>query len=99
MKTDTVPKTAYKRPQPPGGSRKGVPNKTTQTAREAIAMLVEANIPKMSRWLVEIEKQHGPLAAWKCMQDVAEFHVPKLTRQENVGDGGGPMTVVIHREA
>ena len=52
MKTDTVPKTAYKRPQPPGGSRKGVPNKTTQTAREAIAMLVEANIPKMSRWLV-----------------------------------------------
>ena len=98
MTTDTVAKSGRK-PPAKRGSRKGVPNKATQTAREAIALLVEANIPKMSRWLVEIEKKHGALAAWKCMQDVAEFHVPKLTRQENVGDGGGPMTIVIHKEA
>ncbi|RSZ60031.1 hypothetical protein HF313_15060 [Massilia atriviolacea] len=35
---DKVPKSAGKRPQPKGGSRKGIPNKTTQTAKEAIAL-------------------------------------------------------------
>ena len=34
--TDKVPKTAYKRPQPKGGSRKGKPNKATAAIREMI---------------------------------------------------------------
>jgi hypothetical protein len=34
--TDKVPKTASKRPQPKGGSRKGKPNKTTAAIKEMI---------------------------------------------------------------
>lgn len=37
---DTVPKSA-KRPQPKGGSRKGIPNKTTQSAKEAISIAAD----------------------------------------------------------
>lgn len=96
---DKVPKTAYKRPQPKGGSRKGIPNKTTQTAREAITLLVEANIPKMAGWLEKIEKEHGPLVAMKCVNDMIEFAVPKLQRTELAGDGGGPLTVTINKVA
>ena len=81
------------------GRPKGVPNKATQSAREAFAKLVEANVPKMAGWLSAIEKEHGPLVAWKCMQDVAEYHVPKLQRTELVGDAGGPVQITINKLA
>lgn len=29
---------------------------------------------------------------------LADYAAPKLSRQEQVGDGGGPITVVIHKE-
>lgn len=34
--TDTVPKSAGKRPQPKGGSRKGIPNKVTADVKAMI---------------------------------------------------------------
>lgn len=37
-----------------GGSRKGIPNKATQTAREAFKQLVEGNAPTMHKWLMEV---------------------------------------------
>ena len=37
--SDIVPKSA-KRPQPKGGSRKGIPNKTTQTAKKRLRRLL-----------------------------------------------------------
>jgi hypothetical protein len=98
MTTSTLPKSAAKRPQPRGGSRKGVPNKATCNAREAIALFVEQNVPRLQGWLDQIAVEQGPMAAVRCVQDMVEYHVPKLSRQENVGDGGGPMTVVIHKE-
>ena len=81
------------------GRKPGVPNKVTQSAREGIALLVEQNVPKMAKWLDSIEKQHGPLVAMKTVQDLLEYHIPKLQRSEQVGDGGGPITVVVKREA
>jgi len=30
---------------------------------------------------------------------LAEFAAPRLSRQEQVGDGGGPLTVIIKKEA
>lgn len=73
-----------------GGRPKGVPNKTTILAREAISRLVDGNTPRLQEWLDEIAQKEGPLVAWKCMMDVIEYHVPKLSRTEHTGPDGGP---------
>ena len=86
----TLPKTA-KRPQPKGGSRLGSPNKSTANAREAIARLVDTNAERMQEWLDKIAQSDGPLAAWRCMSDVIEYHIPKLSRAEMTGKDGGPI--------
>lgn len=64
------------------GRKPGVPNKATANAREAIAALVDRNVPRMEAWLDAIAEDQGPLAAWKCMADVIEYHIPKLARSE-----------------
>lgn len=92
----TVSKTG-KRPQPKGGSRKGVPNKATANAREAIARFVDGNVDRLNEWLDQIEAEDGPLAAFRCFSDLLEYHVPKLSRAEHVGDGGGALVVRIVR--
>ena len=77
------------------GRRKGVPNKATNLAREAIAKLVDDNAPRMQGWLDQIAEQEGPAVAWKCLQDVIEYHIPKLARQEVVGDPDAPVEMRI----
>jgi len=69
---------------------KGVPNRATAEAREAIARLVDGNVHRMNLWLDEIHAEKGAQAAWDCMIDVLEYHVPKLARQEVTGPDGGP---------
>lgn len=80
-KPGTVPKSA-KRAQPKGGSRKGIPNKSTANAREAIARFVDGNADRLNAWLDEIEERDGPKAAFQCFSDLLEYHVPKLSRSE-----------------
>lgn len=65
------------------GRKPGAINKSTSNAREAIGLLVEANVPKMVGWLDEIERKDGPLAAWRCLEAMIEFAVPKLVRSES----------------
>jgi len=77
-----------------GGSRKGVPNKATQNAREAIARLVDGNAGRMQEWLDRIAEEEGPMAAWRCLSDVIEYHVPKLSRTELTGEGGGAVRII-----
>jgi hypothetical protein len=79
-------------------SRKGCPNKATRNAREAIARLVEGNVERMEAWLDEIAATEGPLAAWRCMTDVIEYHVPKLARHEITGKDGKPLTVLLRAD-
>ena len=79
--------------KPGPGRKKGIPNKSTTFAREAIARLVDGNADRLQGWLDAIAEIEGPLAAWKCLQDVMEYHIPKLARTEHVGDGGGPIRV------
>lgn len=92
----TVLKTA-KRPQPKGGSRKGVPNKATQTAREAIAKFVDGNADRLAGWLDEIAAE-SPEKAFRAFMDVVEYHVPKLARTELTGKDGGAMETVSRIE-
>ena len=65
------------------------PPKATLHAREAIARLVDGNAERMQEWLDQIAQKDGPRAAWQCMMDVIEYHIPKLARTELTGDGGG----------
>jgi hypothetical protein len=76
-------------------SRKGSPNKATRNAREAIARLVDGNAERMQGWLDEIAEQEGPMAAWRCMTDVIEYHIPKLARTEHAGDPDNPLQTSV----
>lgn len=78
-----------------GGRAPGTPNKSTVTAREAIARFVDGNVERLQGWLDEIaaDPKHGPMAAFKCVQDVMEYHIPKLARTEVTGANGGPIVV------
>ena len=74
-----------------GGSRKGVPNRATANAREAIARLVDDNAERLQEWLDEIRETKGAEAAWRCLMDVCEYHIPKLARTEVTGKDGAEL--------
>ena len=74
---------------------KGTPNKATAEAREAIARLVDGNARRLELWLDEIYENKGAEAAWRCMMDVIEYHVPKLSRQEHTGKDDGPIKLEV----
>jgi len=68
---------------PPGPGRpKGLKNKATTNAREAIALFVDNNAHRLEGWLDEIAKK-DPKQAFDCFQSVIEYHIPKLARTEN----------------
>ena len=69
------------------GRPKGVPNKATADAREAFKKLMEKNTPKMQKWLDEVAAD-DPAKAMELMLKLAEFVLPKLARQELVGNEG-----------
>ena len=79
----------------PNGRPKGVPNKATKNAREAIARFVDGNSDRLQGWLdaVAQDPKQGPKAALDAFMGLLEYHVPKLARTEHVGDGGGPVVV------
>ena len=49
----------------------------------------------LQAWLDEIYERDGPRAAFQCVADLIEFHVPKLARRELVGVEDGPMELVV----
>jgi hypothetical protein len=95
---ESVTKTQQKRigdGLPGPGRIKGVPNKSTVAARESIARFVDGNVERLQGWLDEIaeDPKHGPLVAFKCVQEILEYHVPKLARTEHTGKDGGAIIV------
>ena len=72
------------------GRPKGLPNKSTANAREAITRFVDGNADRLQEWLDQIAVQDGPQAAFKCFSDLLEYHIPKLARSEHTGPDGGP---------
>lgn len=87
---------------PPGPGRpKGLPNKATQRAREAIGMFVDGNAHRLQEWLdaiasgVDKNGKHtrgpNPEKAFTLFQSVIEYHVPRLQRSTLEGDPDKPM--------
>ena len=79
------------------GRPKGLPNKSTANAREAITRFVDGNADRLQEWLDQIAVQDGPQAAFKCFSDLLEYHIPKLARSEQTGPDGGPQEHTFRR--
>ena len=79
--------------RPGAGRPKGLQNKATIVAKEAIARFVDGNADRLQEWLDQIAVQDGPQAAFKCFSDLLEYHVPNLSRAEVSGPDGGPQVV------
>jgi hypothetical protein len=98
---------ANRRPPNAGkGRTKGVPNKATAEARAAIAAFVDSNAHRLQTWLDSVAEgvQDGegkfvvtpnPEKAFVLFQSVIEYHVPKLARLEQTGEGGGPVRLTV----
>jgi hypothetical protein len=84
-----------KRLTKPTGRPKGAKNKATEAGREALARFIDGSTGKLQAWLDKIEKVDGPQAAFKCWALVVDHHIPKLARQEVVGDDSAPVKIVV----
>ena len=85
------------------GRPKGVGNKATGMAREAIAKFVDANAHKMEEWLVAVSDgvqdeqtkkwlvPPNPEKAFGMLQAVMEYHIPKLARTEHTSPQDEPV--------
>jgi hypothetical protein len=87
-----------------GGRTTGTPNKATSAAREAIALFVDSNAPKLQQWLEDVANgvlmpgevgkfavNPNPAKAFELFQSIVEYHIPKLARTEHTGGDGGPV--------
>jgi hypothetical protein len=76
------------------GRPKGIPNKHTESAREAIAQFVDGNAHRLTGWLDEVALTN-PEKAFQMFQSVVEYHIPKLARTDTTltGADGGPVKI------
>ena len=88
-----------------GGRPAGSPNKATSDARQAIASFVDGNAHRLTGWLDKVAdgvKNYendgyivppNPAKAFDMFQSIVEYHIPKLARQEHVGDDSKPLVI------
>ena len=87
-----------------GGRVAGTPNKATNEARHAIASFVDGNAHRLTGWLDKVAEgvqdadgayvvPPNPAKAFDMFQSVVEYHIPKLARQEHVGDDNKPLVM------
>lgn len=76
------------------GRPKGIPNKQTIAAREAIAEFVDGNAHRLTGWLDQVAET-DPAKAFQMFQSVVEYHIPKLARTDTTltGADGGPVKI------
>ena len=67
-------------------------NKDTKKIREAFHMLLENNLDNMTIWLGKIADK-DPVKASELILKLSEFIIPKLARQEIVGQDGQDLKV------
>lgn len=63
--------------RPPGSK-----NKAGDELRITVKEFVEANSHKFQKWLDDIQIDHGSLEAFKRIEALLEFCIPKLARSE-----------------
>ena len=87
-----------------GGRVAGTPNKATNEARQAIASFVDGNAHRLTGWLDKVAEgvqdadgayvvAPNPAKAFDMFQSVVEYHIPKLARQEHVGNDDKPLVI------
>jgi len=69
------------------GKKPGTKNRTTKEIREAYQKLTEENLENMTLWLGQIAAE-DPAKAMDLMLRLSEYIIPKLARQELVGNDG-----------
>ena len=69
------------------GRKPGTVNKNTKQIREAYQKLTEDNLDNMTLWLHQIAAD-DPAKAMDLMLRLSEYIIPKLARQELVGNDG-----------
>lgn len=79
-----------------GGRKKGTPNKVTSVAREAFLATFGKLEGELENW-IRAGATDDPLKAADLIIRMAEYHFPKLGRQEHVGEAGGAIQVVIQK--
>lgn len=78
----------------PNGRGKGVPNKSTTLAREAIATFVDNNTHRLERLLDKIEEDSAK-DAFDAITKVMEYHLPKLARTDTNLTGNVTTTIQV----
>ena len=71
------------------------PGKVTSAARQAIMEVVDGNSHRLQQWLDDVAERDGPAAALAIYVKMLEFAVPKLARQELVGDVAEPQELIV----
>jgi hypothetical protein len=72
------------------GRPPGSPNKQTRDIRQAYQNLVEMNLENMTTWLASVAAE-DPEKAMDLMLKLSEYIIPKLARQEVVGNDGSDL--------
>ena len=82
---------AFEKGNPGGPGRPpGSPNESTKEIRQAYQNLVEMNLDNMTMWLQEVAMV-DPEKAMDLMLKLSEYIIPKLARQEVVGNDGSDL--------
>lgn len=76
----------------PGGRPKGATNKDTRKIKEAFHDLLENNLDNISQWLAQVAAK-DPQKAIDLTLRLSEYVIPKLARQEIVGNDGQDLKV------
>lgn len=80
------------------GRPKGVPNKITSAARSAFLATFTKMEPQLEGWLERVAAE-DPARAADLLIRMAEYHFPKLGRQELTGPEGGAITVQVVKQS
>ena len=78
----------------PNQGKRG-PGKVPSQARAALAEFADANAGRLQGWLDDVADRDGPAAAFGLYVKLLEFVVPKIARQDLVGDTAAKQEITV----
>ena len=85
-------KSGWGGPRENAGRKPGVPNKTTAEVKQAMASFTADNIDHLTTWLSQVD---DPSKRIDLFLKALEYTMPKLARNEHVGDDTAPIVTVF----